>query len=145
MRTEFHEKLLAKLVDVGEVRFNLAHERLFNIIIDADEILGVAALADRMLTREEQDALAEYCDDLLSYAKAHFSEEEQFLFERRFPDALSHQAIHHSLVAALNNLHRKMLEGNEADLKALRRWLLEWLLTHVNQEDYAYANYFARQ
>ncbi|MBF0341636.1 MAG: hemerythrin domain-containing protein [Magnetococcales bacterium] len=142
MRTEFHTMLLSKLKDVGEPRFNLAHEKLFNIIIDADEILGAAATGERQLTEEEWNALSSASDDLAAYTKVHFAEEEAFLVARSYPESDRHRATHLGLVEELNNFQKKVAQRDEQDLKEMRRWLLEWLLSHINHEDYAYAQHF---
>ncbi|NGZ05185.1 MAG: hypothetical protein G8237_02400 [Magnetococcales bacterium] len=143
MRTEFHSILLAKMKDVGEPRFNLAHERLFNIIIDADEILGAATSGERQLTSEEWSSLSTVCDELVRYTKIHFMEEEEFLISRGYPDSERHRVIHQNLIEALNSFQKKVTQCDEMNLKEMRRWLLEWLLNHINHEDYAYAAYFS--
>ncbi|MEO5345195.1 MAG: hemerythrin family protein [Magnetococcus sp. YQC-9] len=143
MKSEFHAKLLSTMVDVGEPRFNLAHEKLFNIVVDADEILGAAVTGERSLSSQEWEALSFLCDDLISYAKAHFADEEETLYKRGYPDVERHQTIHNQLIGQLNEFQRKVTEGNDKDLKELRRWMLEWLLNHVNREDFTFAQYFA--
>lgn len=145
MNTTFHAKLFDKLVDVGEPRFNLAHERLFNIIIDADKVITSSSLVERTLAQEEWDALSGAFDELVTYAKTHFAEEEEYLVMRGYPDAQQHQMAHHTLIEELNVYQKKVMQGDEANLKEMRRWLLEWLLNHVNHQDYAYAQYFAGQ
>ncbi|MBF0272227.1 MAG: hemerythrin family protein [Magnetococcales bacterium] len=143
MKNEFHNKLLSSMVDVGEPRFNLSHEKLFQIIVDADEILGLAATGERMLSQNEWESLSSVCDELIAYAKVHFAEEEETLIARNYPELVRHRTIHNTLIEQLNEFQKKVSEGNEKDLKELRRWMLEWLLNHVNHEDYAYAQYFA--
>ncbi|MBF0181555.1 MAG: hemerythrin family protein [Magnetococcales bacterium] len=143
MRNEFHAKLLEKLVDVGDARFNQAHARLFEIIIDADVVVAAVLTEERTPTSAEWDTLAGYCDDLVTYAKQHFIEEEEELLKRGYPAAEAHQASHHALIADLNAFKHKVLQFEEKDLKEMRRWLLEWLLNHVNHEDHAYARFFA--
>ncbi len=145
MENGFHSKLLASMVDVGEPRFNAAHEKLFRIVIDADSILGPAATGGRMLTPEEWESLSTVCDELIAYAKVHFADEEETLLHRGYPEAARHRGVHNQLVEDLNQFQKKVTAGNEQDLKEMRRWMLEWLLNHVNHEDYAFAQYFAAQ
>ncbi|GAB0058656.1 Bacteriohemerythrin [Candidatus Magnetaquicoccaceae bacterium FCR-1] len=143
MKSEFHSKLLASMADVGEPRFNLAHEKLFNIVVDADEILGAAVTGERSPTPQEWESLSTVCDELIVYAKAHFADEEETLIHRNYPNAAQHRTIHNQLIEQLNEFQRKVTEGNDKDLKELRRWMLEWLLNHVNREDHAFAQFFA--
>ncbi|MBF0163445.1 MAG: hemerythrin family protein [Magnetococcales bacterium] len=143
MKSEFHAKLLSTMVDVGEPRFNLAHEKLFNIVVDADEILGGAVTGERSLTPQEWEALSTVCDELIIYAKAHFADEEETLVSRNYPNAAQHRIIHNQLIEQLNEFQKKVSEGSDKNLKELRRWMLEWLLNHVNREDFAFAQYFS--
>ncbi|MBF0416814.1 MAG: hemerythrin family protein [Magnetococcales bacterium] len=143
MKSEFHSKLLSSMVDVGEPRFNLAHEKLFNIVVDADEILAAAVTGERSLSAQEWESLSTVCDELIVYAKAHFADEEETLITRNFPNVAHHRTVHNQLIEQLNEFQKKVSEGNDKELKELRRWMLEWLLNHVNREDYAFAQYFA--
>lgn len=141
MPSDFHAKLLARLVDVGVPKFNLAHERLYSIIIDADVILE-SALETQPLTLEQWDTLSGLFDDLIAYAKIHFAEEEGFLYSKNYPDLVRHQDKHNILIDDLNSYQKMVQQHDEANVVEVRRWLLEWLLNHVNQEDHAYAQYF---
>ncbi|MBF0461227.1 MAG: hemerythrin family protein [Magnetococcales bacterium] len=144
MQSEFHAKLFARLVDVGEPRFNLAHERLLNMIIEADVLLGSAILLGTALTEDEWHTLSGIFDELIAYAKVHFAEEMDHLRTHGYPAADQHQANHDALVEELNFFQRKVMQNDDANINDIRRWLLEWLLGHVNSQDYDYAQYFAK-
>ncbi len=145
MRSEFHAKLFDKLVDVGEPIFNMAHERLLNMIIEADVILGASVLLGRSLTDDEWQSLSGIFDELIAYAKIHFTEEVDYLRARGYPAADEHQAKHDAIVEELNFFQRKVMQNDDANINDIRRWLLEWLLGHVNNVDYDYAQYFAEE
>ena len=145
MISEFHAKLFDKLVDVGEPTFNMAHERLLNMIIDADVILGSSVLSGNALSKDEWNTLSGIFDELIDYAKIHFSEEVGYLRTHGYPAADRHQAKHDAIVEELNFFQRKVMQNDDANISDIRRWLLEWLLNHVNNQDYAYAQYFAKE
>ena len=145
MKSEFHAKLFDKLVDVGEPIFNMAHERLLNMIIEADVILGASVLLGRSLTDDEWQSLSGIFDELIAYAKIHFTEEVDYLRARGYPAADEHQAKHDAIVEELNFFQRKVMQNDDANINDIRRWLLEWLLGHVNNVDYDYAQYFAEE
>ena len=145
MKSEFHAKLFDKLVDVGEPIFNMAHERLLNMIIEADVILGASILLGRSLTDDEWQSLSGIFDELIAYAKIHFTEEVDYLRARGYPAADEHQAKHDAIVEELNFFQRKVMQNDDANINDIRRWLLEWLLGHVNNVDYDYAQYFAEE
>ncbi|WP_193771394.1 bacteriohemerythrin [Candidatus Magnetaquicoccus inordinatus] len=143
MRSEFHTKLLDKLVDVGEPAFNMAHEKLLDMVINADVILGSAVSENRSLSTEEWNNLANIFDELISYAKIHFSEEMDHLRAHGYPNVEQHQVDHDALVDELNHFQRKVMENDDANVRDIRKWLLAWLLNHVNYKDLEYAQYFA--
>ena len=145
MISEFHAKLFDRLVDVGEPTFNMAHERLLNMIVDADVILGSSVLSGDALTENEWNTLSSIFDELITYAKIHFYEEVDYLRARDYPTADEHQAKHDAIVEELNFFQRKVMQNDDANIKDIRRWLMEWLLNHVNNVDYDYAQYFAEE
>ncbi|MBF0185260.1 MAG: hemerythrin family protein [Magnetococcales bacterium] len=145
MRSEFHSKLLDKLVDVGEPAFNMAHEKLLDMVINADLILGSSVTESRSLSTEEWNTLSAIFDELIAYAKIHFAEEMDHLRAHRYPDVEQHQVDHDALVDELNHFQRKVMENDDANIKEIRKWLLGWLLNHVNNKDFAYAQFFAAQ
>ena len=145
MKSEFHAKLFDKLVDVGEPIFNMAHERMLNMIIEADVILGASVLLGRSLTDDEWQSLSGIFDELIAYAKIHFTEEVDYLRARGYPAADEHQAKHDAIVEELNFFQRKVMQNDDANINDIRRWLLEWLLGHVNNVDYDYAQFFAEE
>ncbi|MBF0421113.1 MAG: hemerythrin family protein [Magnetococcales bacterium] len=135
---------MKKLVDVGESRFNLAHEGLLNMIIDADILLGSTVLWGRAFTSDEWENLASIFDDLIVYSKNHFSDEENYLRAGRYPNLEHHQSLHNAIITKLTDYQKKIILGDDSELKEIRTWLLEWLFIHVNAADLAYADYFSK-
>ncbi|MBF0150170.1 MAG: hemerythrin family protein [Magnetococcales bacterium] len=144
MNQEFYVKLRNKLVDVGEQHFNMAHQGLLNLIIDADVILDLNISSGLVFTEKEWDGLAVTFDNLIIYTKNHFHEEEDFLRQNNYPYTDQHQLEHQAIIEKLNVNQRYILQGDEAGLMDIRIWLLEWLFNHVNTMDYAYAQYFLK-
>ncbi|MBF0341075.1 MAG: hemerythrin family protein [Magnetococcales bacterium] len=144
MITGFHKKLIESLTDVGVPRFNLAHEQLMGIIIDADVIIGAILVDERSPTQEEWHTLSDLCDELVSYTKLHFNDEISYLINKSYPNARIHQEVHQALIEDLNTLRAQINGQSDEKLKEMRKWLLEWLLNHVNHEDKAYAKHFSK-
>jgi hemerythrin-like metal-binding protein len=144
MLSEFHAKLLARLVDVGEPAFNMAHERLLTLIVDADLILGAAVAAGVPLTVAEWGSIADIFDEIIHYTKQHFADEIQYLRAHKYPEADRHQALHDEIVAELGRLQVKVMQYDAESTGKIRRWMLAWLLGHVNTQDHAYAQYFSQ-
>jgi hemerythrin len=146
MESEFYVRLREKLVDVGHPGFNSAHKRLLDIIIDADRILSAVLFSGRPPHEHEWEELAIIFDDLIAYTKVHFNEEVEYLYQQEYPNADHHQAVHDGIVNQLSQFLVKIQIFKDASSIAVtRRWLLEWLLNHVNQQDADYARYFAER
>jgi hemerythrin-like metal-binding protein len=145
MISEFHAKLFDRLVDVGVPTFNMAHERLLNLVVDADVILGASILSNNSLTDDEWNSLSGIFDDLIVYVKIHFNDEVGYLRAHGYPAADQHQSRHDEVIEELNVFQRKVMQNDDANKIEIRRWLLEWLLNHVNNQDHAYALYFAKR
>ncbi|MEO5334041.1 MAG: NAD(P)H-dependent oxidoreductase subunit E [Magnetococcus sp. YQC-5] len=144
MLSEFHAKLFERLVDVGEPTFNMAHERLLSLIVDADLILGSAIAAGVSLTVAEWNAVGDIFNELIVYTKQHFTEEIQYLRARGYPEVDRHQALHDEIVGGLQIFHQRVIQYDDASMGKIRRWMLAWLLGHVNTRDSEYARYFSQ-
>ncbi|MBF0625544.1 MAG: hemerythrin family protein [Magnetococcales bacterium] len=145
--TSFHEKLAARLVDVGVPRFNEDHARLLEIIVAADRIL------DAMITppvpdgvQQDRDRQWQDLDGLIArladYTQSHFMAEESLMKQYGYPDLEPHRLEHQELVAQLLAFQQRIQDRSPAPAGKMRRWLLEWLLHHVNRLDAAYGVFF---
>jgi hemerythrin len=74
---------------------------------------------------------------LKQYTQLHFATEESLMQKAGYPDFNRHIAIHKRLVQKTTEVGRASLLHNDADL--MIRFLKEWWLGHINQEDRKYA------
>ena len=144
MYSEFHKNLFDRLVDVGVPEFNLAHERLLEIVIDADVILGGAIVSGNAILEDGWNNLSDIVHELIVYTEKHFSEEVDYLRVHGYPSADQHQSKHYDIIEDLNIFQRTVMQHDERKLSDMRRWLLAWLLNHVNNQDQDYADFFSQ-
>lgn len=144
MYSEFHKKLFDKLVDVGVPEFNLAHERLLDLIIAADVIFGSAIISGNAIQKDGWNNLSDIVNELIIYTRKHFSEEVNYLRVHGYPSVDQHQSKHHDVIHDLNIFQETVMQHDEKKLSDMRRWSLEWLLNHVNNQDQDYADFFSQ-
>ncbi|MBF0184938.1 hemerythrin domain-containing protein [Candidatus Magnetaquicoccus inordinatus] len=145
MRSEFHKKLFERLVNVGVPAFDEAHRNLLNMVVDIDEILGTAIAADLPPDQSEWLAMSEIFAELVTYTKIHFSAELAYLRHHGYPRADQHKERHDEIIVELNEYNRAIIAMDPDSVHQIRRWLLEWLLNHVNQHDHDYSMFFSEQ
>ncbi|OSM07278.1 bacteriohemerythrin [Magnetofaba australis] len=131
----FRERLKDQVVDVGFSQFNDSHNKLMDLILDADVLFDLMLVTGN--TAKYWGRLEEIVDDLVTYTKQHFAEEEEFLISRQHAKINEHTAQHSRLVEELNDFQKSVTSQNE-DIIQMRKWLLEWLLVHVNTHDLSY-------
>jgi hemerythrin-like metal-binding protein len=136
---DFREKMASRLSDVGVAQINVEHERLLNLVIDADEI--IAKMLGKEGTPDEWESLADVMNDLMNYTKLHFANEEQMLRKSGYPKVAEHMAQHESLVGQLNIHQQKVMSADSSSIGIIRQWLLEWLFIHINNFDMDYKPY----
>ena len=83
---------------------------------------------------EEAVELLEFLQD---YIKKHFREEEQLQRKYDYPDYEHHKQVHDNLVQETKDLIDKFnqRENSLAALSELNKFILNWLVGHIDQED----------
>jgi len=101
-----------------------------------------AAASDHMLEQAGLDAAAHALEKLLEYTQCHFTSEERFLADRRYPGIDDHRRTHRELeakvVALLGEIRAH--KTNTTPLK-LNLFVTVWLMEHIMQEDDKYARF----
>jgi hemerythrin len=82
--------------------------------------------------------------DAVEYAQTHFFTEERYMKQAEYPDLPAHKKEHESFVATLREAVRSFEEGKSQPV-VLARFLKNWLLTHIAQNDKKYAPYLAKR
>lgn len=87
-------------------------------------------------------ALLDALNALSDYASEHFSCEEAFLRERRYPKLDEHVTEHQEFRAELSRLTEQVLEEKIASEQVIA-FVRDWVTIHISKEDVAFANYFS--
>jgi len=117
--------------DTGVEEIDEQHRILVNTINEADEKLS----ADT-----SQETLEAITKDLLSYALYHFETEEEMMQEHNYKgfnqsDYESHMQQHRDFSAKVVEIRESIKSGHPIDKEELIRFLINWLLNHINRTD----------
>jgi hemerythrin len=106
------------------------HQKFFAII---------NKLYDAMSEGRGRTVIENTVSELLSYTRTHFSHEEQMLNARGYPDLASHQALHRSFAAKVEEMKTKLVAGNGVLPTDMLDFLRDWLSKHILSVDTKYA------
>lgn len=118
---------------VGLDMIDEQHRRLFLLMNHLWEaILPFADASVETVTRLIQE--------LESYARSHFAEEEEFMNSTGYPRLQSHQKAHEAFLNRIHAEKEALREGSRVSLDLLL-FLRDWLISHVLVADRDYAGH----
>lgn len=128
------------LKDVGVNSINRQHLRLASYAVEFNQII------ENLEGREPEEQEWRRIDSLFAkvtrYVESHFREEEQLMIENGYPDYESHKALHDNFVAGLIKVQSSINNRKISANKKFGTMLWDWLIQHINQEDYKYREFF---
>lgn len=108
------------------------HIQLVQFALKLNQVLERSQTEFSMALLEETKGLIE---DLLSYARAHFTREEQFMDQYRLPNIAPHKREHQHILKFLE-ASKEDFEGGKSKLTAqFKAQVMDWLLQHINVVD----------
>ena len=78
---------------------------------------------------------------LRDYTVSHFQMENELMNRHAYPGGAKHQAIHQDLVAQVADLVQKFQAGATALTLPVMNFLENWLVTHIQGEDFRLAEF----
>jgi hemerythrin len=117
---------------VGIPEIDRQHQGFFN---------AAHLLYERILDRQEREAVQEAMAFMHDYAATHFRTEEAFMREHAYPALQQHQTLHAAFFRRLDALAEDLANfGPSPDLAERALDLTqEWLVDHIADEDVLYA------
>ncbi|PKL42734.1 MAG: hypothetical protein CVV41_11915 [Candidatus Riflebacteria bacterium HGW-Riflebacteria-1] len=79
---------------------------------------------------------------VVDYARDHFRDEENLMFETGYPGFENHRMLHDRLVNHLANFLKDMQQGNGGTFSELVSYLHVWIDGHVLVEDIKFGKFF---
>jgi len=122
-------------MSVGVPGLDADHRQLIHILGELQDEVAAASGAGALRLLE----------GLADYAKGHFAREEAFLASLGYPDFVAHQAAHEAMIKDVIEALMDQADSPDPELSAkLYGFVKNWLLSHILQEDMAYARFVER-
>lgn len=123
-----------KSFEVGCPNVDSQHKELFELVNHFQQ---------SVINGNSFDKLLETMKFLVEYTRYHFQEEEEFMKEISYPEMVEHREKHDELVQKLTCILVKFNQQQVPDMKALEKFLMDWIKEHVLEEDKKIGQYFA--
>ena len=91
--------------------------------------------------QQNKEHLIECLNELLHFAKAHFSHEEQLMKLFDYPDLKNHRQIHQLLIKEITKQSELLLKG-DIKTEALISYFNLWFIEHSHNLDKAFVDYY---
>lgn len=105
----------------------------------------VNELHDAIRDGHSIDFLDKRLNDLVLYTLSHFENEERMMRERAYPDAKRHLLEHEQLRRAVQDLQKRLAQGNGMLAIDVMRLLKDWLTQHLVGSDKTFASWLVAQ
>lgn len=119
------------------------HQRLFEIIKDADDLIHAELLHDKY------DEIMRILEELRNYTEVHFHDEEEFMESIHYPGLPGQKRAHAAFVERLFDIDLTELEALDDHqheyLEGLMDFLFTWLKEHILQVDKKIGEYVREQ
>jgi len=103
----------------------------------------VNALYDAIANAEGRSQVGRTLSRLSTYVDAHFAREEQLMEEYAYPGVVKHKRLHRHLARKVHAIRKVFAENPKSiDPDKLLKFLREWLVHHILEQDTKYAPYF---
>lgn len=123
---------------LGIDKVDQQHKEIF------DKTNELIKLRKERADRDKQyEQVGKVLDFLIDYVKSHFESEEKIQQKYSYPNYEDHKKIHQNFIARIEELKAEYEADNHSmsTLLQLSKTLLDWLVSHIGQEDRKLANY----
>jgi len=95
----------------------------------------VNRLHDAMRSGHGKDILSSVLDELMSYTKRHFADEERWYVQNKLPAIADHRKLHANFVHQVMDIRRKFDGGSATVTPEILKVLGDWLINHIKGTD----------
>jgi hemerythrin len=117
---------------VGHDKLDEQHSAIINII---------NRLYRNMQSGVESDDLQKMLHELLQYANTHLIDEEEIMKGVNYPDLKSHQKVHKSYIANVDNILQRFNTSDPDAAFETLKFLRNWWINHILSMDKLYKSY----
>jgi len=102
--------------------------------------IGIINSVYAKINNIDEKRLSEDLNELIEYARIHFTTEEDYFKKWDYPDAKKHMAEHEKLTLKVLKFKDKF-DRNEKIMEELINFLKDWLENHLKTYDFKYRDY----
>lgn len=125
---EWNSNLSVKIAAIDE-----QHQKLIAMI---NELNNAMALG------KGKEVVSKIINGLVSYATSHFSTEEKYFDQFKYPETLTHKKEHADFVKKVGEFQEKFNKGMAALTLEIMQFLKDWLVKHIQGTDKKYSSFF---
>ena len=103
--------------------------------------LQIVRAIQQALASDERSELPQLLEQLEDFTNAHFLAEQLLMRLHAYPGFEAHQREHDDLMEELKQLGQELLSEDSAKSAQVAENLERWLITHIQSEDQALAEY----
>ena len=111
---------------IGDKKIDSQHKELVEM---------VSRLQESLVGEDLKVELANTLKFLVQYTRQHFVDEEELMKRISFEGYEQHKKQHRKLIAEVTNVLLDIKKGKQVNPLELFDFLMEWLLTHIKNED----------
>ena len=116
--------------NIGNLKIDQEHQNLFSI---ARQTLSVVKLKN---DTKEIEKLKELITELFTYVGTHFTNEEKYMQDVKYPDLEKHKILHKNMLDTLTKLISELNSMELKDIeKSLYTFIEEYFVKHIILED----------
>lgn len=95
----------------------------------------ISRLQDSLAHGEIGKELGNTLKFLVEYTQKHFADEEELMRQINYDEYEKHREKHAILISQVTDILLKIKKGKQIDPLAIFDFLVDWLLTHIKNED----------
>jgi hemerythrin len=99
----------------------------------------------KKIKEEDHEDIAEVLADVSEAVRIHFGNEEMLLTQYRYPEFSGHKKEHRRFLKKILAFRRVFSEDPDKIYKDSAKYLREWLVRHIQDEDMRYAPFIRVQ
>jgi hemerythrin len=113
-------------LETGHPTVDAQHKKLFEMVND---------LHRGIVKDQGKEIMGPILNRLAAYTIEHFGTEEDLMRSTKYPNLERHKSKHVGLTSQVRELVSKYNEGELTLPSTLSKFLTDWLITHIRQED----------
>ena len=121
---------------IGHTTIDAEHRELFRLIND---------FHSRWSEGHQRQEIGQVLNRLVQYAELHFQHEEGIMAAAGYPQLATHKQAHERLYETIYTLHRDYAEQGRRLEQDTMKFVKNWLVEHILNNDYAFRDFLARR